>query len=127
MSIQPKRLELAELIERLRTENPAKRVRLGFTHPHSYRGYYEDLAFETCESITIGEMLTATETALNTTYEGWKGGDYTMDAHTDCWLVTQEGTSTGEPVGALLLEYMLADTVPPDTPRGKSYSELLRQ
>lgn len=108
--VEPNHLGLGELVERLRREDPAKRVHLGFRYPHSYRGDYFDLAFELAENITVGDMLTAAESAFGTTYQGWKGGDYTMGEWTSTWLVTEEG-DCGESLGAVLLEYMLADVV----------------
>lgn len=121
---QPGHLKLGELIARLRLDDPAKRLRLGFVHPHSYRGDYSQLAFETCPAVTVGEMLRAAESAVGATFEGWKGGDYTMDEATDCWLVAQEGTSAGETIGAVLVDLLLADDVLADTPRGRAHSEM---
>jgi hypothetical protein len=105
---EPSQLELGEVIARLRRENPDRVVRVGFAAPHSYRGDYYDLAFELRHNITIGEMLAAAESAVGATFEGWKGGDYEMREHSDCWLVPAEGTSMGETLGALLLELLLA-------------------
>lgn len=106
---RPNHLELGEIVARLRREDPAKRLKLGFLHPHSYRGYYEQLAFELVRSVTVGEMLAAAESALGETFQGWKGGDYTMKDWTDTWLVSEEGTSAGETIGEVLLELMLAN------------------
>lgn len=102
----PRHLTLGEVIDRLKGEDPERRVPLGFARPHSYRGYYHDLAFEIERDVTVGEMLAAAYGALGSTYEGWKGGDYTMDSHTDVWLVREEG-DVGESMGAVLLDLML--------------------
>jgi hypothetical protein len=97
------------LIDRLRQEpDPLRQVRIGFRHPHSYRGYYMDLAFERAENVTVGEMLAAAESALDATFQGWKGGDYTMSGYTDTWLVEREGC-VGETIGAILLDFLLQD------------------
>ena len=50
-------------------------------NPHSYRGYYADLAFEpTSEGITVAELLKdLRENILNQKLEGYKGGDFVMD------------------------------------------------
>jgi hypothetical protein len=110
-TVAPNHLALTELIDRLKVEDPAKVLRLGFNHPHAYRGYYHDLAFELARSVTVGEMLAAAESAARATFQGWKGGDYTMGEWTPTWLVTEEG-DCGESLGAVLLEYMLADVLP---------------
>lgn len=58
----------------------------GGGHPgavDSYRGYYERLAFEpTNEPTTVAYVLTVLDEADGETFEGYKGGDYTMGAHT---------------------------------------------
>jgi hypothetical protein len=97
---------LESLIARLKAEDPAKVVAVGFAEPHSYRGYYEDLAFEVRLDTTVGEMLAAAESAVGATYHGWKGGEYTMKGWTACWLVRSRG-ECGETIGSLLLDFML--------------------
>src|SRR5690606_4249490 len=54
----------------------------------SYRGYYEELAFEPAQDMTVAQMLAAARRALGNTYEGYKGGHFTMGAGTPCWLAT---------------------------------------
>jgi len=103
---------LKDLITALEAADPNQTVRHGFTNPHSYRGTYMDLAFEPAANVTVAAMLADARSALGATYQGYKGGDFTMDAYTDCWL-TEEG-STGETLGSLLLELMIAT---PGTPR----------
>jgi hypothetical protein len=108
--VNPLHLDLGGLIRRLESDDPTKVVRLGFYNPHSYRGYYHDLAFEIAEDITVGDMCTDAKEALGSTYQGWKGGDYTMKNYTATWLVRREG-ETGESIGAMFLELLLANTV----------------
>lgn len=100
-------MTLGELIERLKKENPDNIVKLGFHSPHSYRGYYDELAFETKRDVRVGDMLAAAESSLGKEFTGYKGGEYTMGPHTDVHLA--EYGNTGEPLGELLLEYMLGD------------------
>ena len=96
---------LGELIKRLEKEDPGRIVPFGFSRPHSYRGYYDELAFEPKENITIGEMLEAAQSALGKTFMGYKGGEYVMDEFTYVWL-SEYGT-TGETLGPILLELLL--------------------
>lgn len=107
----PGQLTLGDLIAALEAADPAQRVPLGFTEPHSYRGYYDELAFEVTADVTVGAMLADARSALGATYQGWKGGDYPMDADTPVWLVEREGT-TGEQCGAVSLHLMLTAPVP---------------
>ncbi len=98
-------MTLGELIAWLEVRDPTTRVPIGFARPCSYRGYYEDLAFEIEENTTIGDMLAAAKTALGATFTGYKGGEYVMDADARVWLVAHY-RETGEDIGPVLLAYM---------------------
>lgn len=98
---------LKDLIAFLETQPKDKVVPLGFNYPHSYRGFYSELAFEPKENATIGEMLDCAKEALDSTYEGYKGGDYTMDEYTNCYLA--EYGCTGEGIGIYFLKYMVGE------------------
>lgn len=100
-------MTLEELITALESHDQAKVVPHGFANPHSYRGDYCDLAFEPAANVTVGSMLNAARSALGETFQGYKGGDYTMADYTDCWLA--EWGCCGETIGPLLLKLMLAE------------------
>lgn len=77
-------MTLQQLIEGLRKLDPATVAPRGFHNPHSWRGVYAELAFEPTDGpATVGELLACAESALGQTYEGWKGGDFTMQGDTD--------------------------------------------
>lgn len=57
-------------------------------YPHSYRGYYSDLAFERGDSIAVGQLLTVAKEQLGATHEGYKGGDFVMDEKTPLWCAS---------------------------------------
>jgi hypothetical protein len=96
---------LLDIIETLEKYDPAAIVPLGFGEPHSYRGYYDKLAFEPVENTTVGKMLTAAKKAEGATYTGYKGGEYKMTGYTDCYLATWG--DTGDEIGPILLRLML--------------------
>lgn len=98
-------MDLGQLIARLEKEPADRVVPMGFGKPHSYRGYYGELAFEPVADTTVGEMLAAAKEALGTTYVGYKGGEYKMDKYTPVWLANWG--DTGESIGPVLLGYML--------------------
>jgi len=98
---------LSDLISFLEEKDLERVVPKGFCNPHSYRGYYDQLAFEPKDNVKISEMLADSRKALNYTYEGWKGGMYTMHDTTDVWLA-EEG-ETGDALSGLLLEYMFGE------------------
>ena len=55
-------------------------------NPHSYRGYYSDLSFgPQLQPVTVYEFLSACQGALGATFEGYKGGDFVMEADTPLW------------------------------------------
>ena len=59
----------------------------GIEEPHSYRGYYSDLAFQrTKEKMTAGDALKLCRSVLGETFEGYKGGDYDMGKQTPVWI-----------------------------------------
>ena len=66
---------------------PSDSVVINLSRPHSYRGYYCDLAFEndsgTCQA---GELLAVCKSAIGKTFEGYKGGNYTMKESTPVWI-----------------------------------------
>lgn len=102
-------MSLKELIEYLKKEKRRKVVPMGFSNPHSYRGYYEDLAFEPTENITVGKMLKCAQEALGKTYQGYKGGDFKMEEHVDVYLANYG--RCGEEIGYVLLNYMMGKYV----------------
>ena len=56
-------------------------------HPHSYRGYYCDLAFEqTGGSIKASDLLALCKSIMGRVFAGYKGGDYMMGANTPIWI-----------------------------------------
>lgn len=89
-------LTLGDLVEFLESSNPDWEFKLTMHEkdahlvaPHSYRGYYSDLAFEfESGASTVGETLALVKPCLDQVFAGYKGGDYTMDADTPLWLAS---------------------------------------
>lgn len=82
-------------------------VPVGFHHPHSYRGDYSHLAFEPKDRVKVRDMLASAKAALNQTFSGYKGGDYTMSEYANCHIA--EYGSCGEEIGPIFLDYMLGN------------------
>ena len=79
-------IRLGEMIEVLK-ELPAEyRISPGLCEPHSYRGYYNCLAFEPCEETTAGELLKLAEACNGETFTGYKGGDFNMHKGTRLYV-----------------------------------------
>ena len=98
---------LKDLIQRLEREDPDKIIKLGFHAPHSYRGYYEELAFELKRNARIGDMLKLAKQQIGATHYGYKGGEFEMGEYSDVYIATWG--HTGQELGMLLLNYMLKD------------------
>lgn len=101
---------LKTVIEMLRAAPQDAVLRNGFFHPHSFRDFYDELAFEPAPNVPVREMLEDAEYALGHTFEGYKGGQFTMGEYTSCWLANY-GEGSDDRLGPRLLAYMLADVV----------------
>lgn len=97
-------MTLGELIKFLETEDQEQIIPLGFNNPHSYRGSYNELAFEPAKNITVKEMLECAKEALGNSYFGYKGGKFKMEEYTDIYLAIYG--CCGEQIGPILLQYM---------------------
>lgn len=61
------------------------------TNPHSYRGYYCDLAFERGTGrMRAADALKMCNSCMGKVFEGYKGGDFVMGELTPVWI-TYEG------------------------------------
>ena len=90
-------MRLKDLIEALSVLPPGAMVKNGFGPAGSYRGYYDQIAFEPVEEAMIGDMLKYAEKAMGETYSGYKGGEYTMNGYTECWIA-EWGRSVDYPI-----------------------------
>ncbi len=95
---------LKDVIEFLEKQDPEKVVRYGFGEPDSYRGYYSEVAFEPVGNASFGDMLAHAKSALGATFTGYKGGEYTMHTHTDCWI-SMYGRTSDNMIGDYLMKY----------------------
>lgn len=94
---------LKELIEALEQMPPNAIVPNGFGEPMSYRGYYDQVAFEPIENARIGDMLEHARNALGKTFTGYKGGEFMMDETTECWIA-EYGSGGTDMIGPTLLK-----------------------
>jgi hypothetical protein len=78
-------LTLGELLATLRAMPLEKEIPI-FYSAHSYRGYYCDLAFGKQRQGTVKEALEYYSTIIGETFQGYKGGDFTMGKSTPLWL-----------------------------------------
>lgn len=60
--------------------------------PHSYRGYYSDLALDVEEQITVRELIKLCSGVVDQALEGYKGGNFVMDRDTPLWKASYGST-----------------------------------
>ena len=89
---------LYELIEQLESRDPSKVVLNGFGKGMSWRGSYDEAAFEPVDETTYGEMLEHAKALLDSTQVGYKGGEYLMHGHCDVHIA--DYGSIGEPINS---------------------------
>lgn len=94
---------LGDLIEFLETMDPEMTVKDGFGSPHSDRGSYDELAFDPAPEARIGDMLANAKSANGGTFEGWKGGDFTMCRETPVYI--GEYGDCGDPITPVHFKY----------------------
>ena len=79
---------------------------------NSWRGSYAEIALgyaltgydstgDKREAPKLSELIKATEEAIGTTYNGWKGGDYTMTKNTSVWVANRGNSDETGIVGVL--------------------------
>lgn len=79
-------MTLGKMISRLK-EMPKDMQIQSISNPHSYRGYYSDLAFEPCSNtVTVEKLLSDCYSSMGQVFEGYKGGDYMMGSTTPVWI-----------------------------------------
>jgi len=78
-------LTLGGLIKQLETFAVERKIK-GLGDPISYRGYYDDLAFETSDTeISIAEALKMARGCMGKVFEGYKSGEFLMGERTPVW------------------------------------------
>jgi hypothetical protein len=105
---------LGQLIDTLAAADQAHVVEDGFGEPMSWRGVYAFVGFSPVRNAVVADMLNWARSAVGATFEGYKGGDFTMTRDTPCFIssygetggddaaITQErlATMVGAPVAA---------------------------
>lgn len=104
-------MTLGELIEILEKHDPEIKLPTGLGNPHSWRGAYNEIAFEIVKNTTVGEMLAAARSIDDKVMTGYKGGEYTMNRDTKINIDNYDnyGSYTeGRQMWELLLKLLLS-------------------
>lgn len=104
-------ITLGELIKYLEKQDQSFIAPEGLSYPHSYRGYYECLAFEPKSDVKVADSLELARKCLGKTFHGYKGGQYLMNEYTDVYLARYG--STGSELSVPILEIMSGKEVSP--------------
>ena len=100
-------MTLSELIDRLSAHPDQDAVfKIGFKNPNSWRGSYDELAFEPAKDVPLKLMLKQAEDALGATFTGYKGGEFTMNKHTSVNIDTYGNWTDHKAMWDMMLELM---------------------
>lgn len=87
--MQRKRAEtqmtLGKLIKQLE-EMPEDACVANLIDPHSYRGYYIDIAFSVDGTTTAANLLKTCRSVMGKEFTGYKGGEFLMGENTPVWI-----------------------------------------
>lgn len=87
--MQRKRAEtqmtLGKLIKNLE-EMPEDACVVNLVKPHSYRGYYIDIAFSVEGTTTAANLLKTCNSVMGREFCGYKGGEFLMGENTPVWI-----------------------------------------
>jgi hypothetical protein len=78
--------EVKEFLEIVQETDSSFQFVNAFNNPHSWRGIYNEVAFQTEMLMTSDEMLHCVKRALTETFFGWKGGEYGYCLDNHCHL-----------------------------------------
>lgn len=97
---------LGEIIKELESLPSDLILPVGLSNPHSYRGYYDHLAFEPVENVTVEKCLRIAKGCVGKTFIGYKGGEFKMSVYTSCWL-SVHGQSGGIQLSVFLIRLLI--------------------
>ena len=86
-------MTLGGLIDRLKEMDQSLEME-GIGAAHSYRGYYQDLAFSRCEKRSVADVLEDAKDCMGEMFEGYKGGEYYMVRDTPVWIANYGSCGT---------------------------------
>jgi hypothetical protein len=96
---------LIATLERMPMDAPVKILGGNAGWLMSYRGYYDQLALGTGTEVrTVVEVLDDCRSAIGRTFEGYKGGNFTMRPHTPVWADEYGQYSSNAIVGVALAD-----------------------
>jgi hypothetical protein len=101
-------MNLGEVIDFLREQDPTTPVADGFGSAHSYRGHYERVSFSPLTNTTVGAMLAEAEKADGATFYGYKGGEYRMGRRTLCHVAEYGECPDGDELTLRRLQDMVS-------------------
>lgn len=102
-------VNLGDIIDAFEKLDPDTVLPIGLAEPHSYRGDYYDLSFEAVTDAKVSDVLDVLKSCVGETFEGYKGGSYSMDRHSMCWIAPY-GHSSGDQIGPVLLHFLTHQT-----------------
>jgi hypothetical protein len=100
---------LSDIAEAFAELDPDLILPIGIAEPHSYRGYYAELAVELTGPMRAGDIADMLHGCVGRTFQGYKGGNYTMYSSTDVYIA-EYGRAGGDLIGPVLLHFLTHQT-----------------
>jgi hypothetical protein len=94
---------LSEVITFLEQQPQDKIISFGFGSGDSYRGSFGDIGFSPLEDVSIKYMLACAKEMINKQHKGYKGGEYTTDEDSLCYIA--EPNNNGDEINDTILKY----------------------
>ena len=103
-------MNLGEYIKILeKCENKNRVIKKGLGDPDSWRGSYNELAFDIVENITIQQMIDCAKNCIGMQFTGYKGGEFVFDENTSINIDSYGDYTDGRKMWSFFLELLLAD------------------
>lgn len=87
--------------------SPETTLPIGLGAPHSWRGAYEELAFEPIANMPLQDMINQAKGALGKKFTGYKGGEFLMTSQTPIHIDYYGQWSDGGLLWGLLLQLLV--------------------
>lgn len=87
-------MKLGELCDTLSLLPDGMTFKHGLIEPHSYRGYYDQIAFSIGGRQEVTDAYLTVAGCVGMTFSGYKGGYFQMTRDTTVWIATWGDTGT---------------------------------
>lgn len=102
-------LTIGNMIDELEKCNSQATVKGVIPDGGSYRGFYDQFYIERGDGVGVAELVRFLNGIVGQVFEGYKGGSYTMDRDSICFVATYG--STGLSIGGVTVDPNSGDII----------------